>query len=479
MRFIIKKGSSLGCATLACCFIVPGALSAAEWRANSGISAGLTYTDNVNLSSSDQVSEVISTVTPSVSLSGRGARANLDFSASVEFNNQKESADSYNTQLQANADIELVERVFFIDARATISQNAIDPTQESGNDNLNNTGNKTTTRTLQISPYFTGRLKRFANYEVRYTHDEVVNTDVENGDSSSELVLFALNSGRDFGKVSWGVRGEHKSTESGESRSDSNSSLDVTLGYQLNRKWQTNATIGREWNDIDTTRQNTDGFTWDMGARWTPSPRTELDFGIGERFFGSTKRLTLNHRNKRTVWSASYSQDLTDSHTLFSNQDVVEFTDPFGNPIDPVTGEIIPVNQNLAQINSGSFVDQRFTTSLTLQGRLTTVSVNGSYSIQTYEDSSRENKFLTLGVSINRRLSGLLSANANLNWNETESTDVLSSKSDTLRFGAGLTQQLGVGTNLLFNYTYAERNTDQIDQGYDENRLALTLTHGF
>ncbi len=458
--------------------LASGNLFAAEWAINSGVSTGLTYTDNVNLASSGQESEMITTLSPNINLSGRGARANVDLAASVQFNNLNNATGSYNTQLQANADVELVERLLFVDAKSTISQNAIDPLIVSGSDTLNSAGNTTTTTTFQVSPYIKGRLKSFASYEARYTYNDVANSEVSNGGSSSESLLLAINSGDDFRKVTWGLRGNHKTTEAEQGSSRDSSSLDLTLGYQFSRKWQVNATLGKEWNDTSTTAQDPNGLTWDIGAIWTPSSRTNLDFGIGKRYFGSTKRLSFDHKNRRTVWTASYTHSVTDSHTLLSDQNQFEFTDAFGQPIDPATGNPIPNNQSSAAINDNTFIDKRFATSFTWQGHRTNLTLTGDHSTQT-SGTSNETQLMGLGVTVSRNLSGLLSANANINWNESESTGVTNQASETLRLGAGLTQQLGVETSLLLNYTHTESNSDQAGQGYDENRLALTLTHSF
>jgi len=456
-----------------------GNLWAAQWSVDSGVSTGLTYIDNVNLASTGQKSDMIATLSPNITLSGKGARANIDLAASIEFNNLNKSTGSYNTQLQANADVELVERLLFVDAKSTISQNAIDPLVVSGSDNLNNTSNTTTTTTFQLSPYVKGRLKRFADYEVRYTYNDVANSEGQNSGSSSETISVGLDSGDDFQKFTWGIHGNHKTTAAEQGSSRDNAAMNITLGYQVNRKWQVNTTLGKEWNDTSATGEDPNGFTWDIGATWTPSPRTDLDFGIGKRYFGSTKRFSFNHKSKRTIWTASYTHSVTDSHTLLSDQDVLFDTDPFGNPIDPVTGDPVSVSQLLAAINDNTFVDQRFSTSFTWQGRRTTLTVSGDHSTQT-RGSSSETQLLSFGVTASRNLSGLLSANANINWSESESTGGASnSASDTIRLGAGFTQQLGIKTNLGLNYSYTERNSDQAGQGYDENRLALTLSHDF
>ncbi len=474
-------------------------LSAAEWTIDSGISTGLTYTDNVDLDNTGQKSDLIATLTPNISLSGKGARANVELAASVQFKDLSGASDSRNTQLQANADIELVENLLFFESNATVTQNVLDPNSASGSDNLNNTGNTAATRSIRLSPYVAGRLKRFATYEARYTYDEVSASDTAYGGSSSDHVLLALNSGQKFGKFSWGVRGDYRSTETEQSSSSENKTLNLSLGYQVNRKWQVNGNLGKEWNDADSIQRDANGFTWDLGAVWTPSVRTNLDFGLGERYFGSTKRLSFSHVNKRVTWVASYTQSLTDAHTLLTEQDVLSEYGPAARAVNYILGTQLStaylIEQGLrpnltfagpqtvagimAAVNTSAFVDQRFSTSFIWKGRRTTLTVNGDHSTQTYEDSSLETEVLGLGLTLTRRLSGLITADANINWNETESIGTQNTSSETLRLGAGISQQLGQHTDLRLNYSYSERDSNQASQGYEENRLALTLMHNF
>jgi len=464
---------------LGCMYFVTGGLFAAEWTTNAGLSTGLTFTDNVNLASSNEKSDIIATLTPDISIVGKGARANLDIAASVEFNNLNNSSGSSNTQLQANADVELVERILFVDAKSTITQNTIDPLVTSGTDTLNGTSNSTTTTTVQVSPYVKGRLKSFADFEARYTYRDIANSEIQNGGSNSDAFLIELKSGDDFKRVTWGIEGNHKTTESESGNSRDNTSLDFSLGFQFNRKWQLNTTLGREWNDSGSSSSDGNGLTWDIGARWTPNARTELDFGIGERYFGPTKRLSFEHRTKKTIWTASYTHTLTDSHTLLSDQDILGSTDAFDRPVDPLTGLPVTNSQDLAAIGSNAFVDQRFDTSFTWQGRRTTLIVNAGQSTQTRSNPNTETRLMNVGVTATRRLSGQLTADASISLRETESSGALTLSSETISVGAGVRQQLGVDTDLRLNYTYADKSSEQAGQEYGENRFALTLNHDF
>ena len=452
--------------------------SAAEWTRSASISAGAVYSDNVNLSSTGEESELTPTLTPSVSLHGKGGRARLDLTGALEINGQGGNNDSINPRLQANANAELYERFAFIDLAATATQNAIEPLDISGIDNLSNSSNRTTTYNYRINPYLKSRFKGIADTELRYTYNELNHSENSVNDTSSEEFSLAIDSGPEFADWSWGVNASDKTTDNDLGEVSQLSSVDLRLGYQINRRWQINGSVGTESNDFASVQSNRDGSRWDIGARWTPSARTELDFGMGERFFGTTKRLSLTHRSKRSVLSASFTTELTDSTTLLSNQVVFFVTDPFGQPIlDPVTGDPFLITANLPTIGVSTFVDERLTLSYSLKGRRTTFTLSGDMSDQTYQDSTREVSTMGLGATLRRTLSGTVSADISLNWDQQEESGTGNRESDIWRLQAGVNRQLGQKTNLRFNYSLTDRDSNQGGQDYQENRLSLILNH--
>lgn len=448
--------------------------AAADWSLGKSITVREVYSDNIELSESNKESELITVITPSMTLTGKGGRANVDLAASLELNNLGGGADSLNPRLRANADAELVKNYLFVDASATATQNTIDPFSASGSDTLNRTDNTTTTYTYSISPYWKNRFKRTAELEARYTYSGVSNSGDIADDSGGQAFLLALNSGPDFSKLSWNLTGNYRKTDYDAGSESEFISADATLGYQVNRKWRLNVSVGREWNDFASTQSEKDGARWSTSASWTPSPRTTLNFGFGDSFFGAVPSIDISHRSRRTVITASYSRDLTDTHTLLSNQDIFNETDPFGQPIDPITGNPLPLSGDLATLTDGTFVDERFRASVTVTGRRTTVTLTGNHSRQISQDSTRDVTLMRIGTTISRQLSANLSANAGLDWNRDEETS--NTATDTWNMRLGFSRKLGPKSNIGVDYVYTERDSDQLNDSYDENRISLNLS---
>ena len=63
----------------------------AEWETNAGMSVGGYYSDNICLAPNDKEGKAVATARPDVSVTGRGARGNLNLQAAVEYNSLGDS----------------------------------------------------------------------------------------------------------------------------------------------------------------------------------------------------------------------------------------------------------------------------------------------------------------------------------------------------------------------------------------------------
>jgi uncharacterized protein (PEP-CTERM system associated) len=455
--------------------LLPGISSAAEWTVSKGVSANLTFTDNSNLSEGGKESDVIVSVTPNISFTGKGGRANVKFAGSLQVDDRGQGEDSINPRIQADADAELVRNLVFIDANARASQNALNPFTSGSSDTASDSENVTTTYSYSISPYVKSRLKGYANFEARYTWDQMFHTAETAGDSSAQAVALSLDSGNKFRSFTWGLQGDYKKVDAESSDSDFKSA-DVNLGYKFSRKWQVRASAGEEWNDFTSARSETDGVRWDFGIIWTPSRRTSLDIGYGERFFGSTPSLDFSHRSRRSTFKAGYSRELTDARTLIMEQELYILVDDVtGLPIvDPVTGYPVIISRDVAVINDTTLVNERFDASYTLKGKRSTLNIRADHSEQIYQDATGDgSKLMGISVGVDRQLDGKTSANTDVSWRRSEST--AGEQADTASLQVGLSRELGPKTHLNVNYRYTERDSETTGDSYDENRVTVGL----
>ena len=458
--------------------LVTETAQARDWRFSSGAATSLIFTDNVNQDSSDEENDLVLVITPYLTLhrerGGAKVSADSDLTVALEYNSHTGGSLSLNPRLQANTGLELVKDSVFFDARATSTQNIIDPLSSSGFDTLSeDNDNVTTTYSYSLSPWIINRLGRFAGLTTRYTFTDVINTGRRVSDSNSHAVALDLDSGPDFQRFSWNLTGAYRKTDFSSGEDNTLRSADVRLGYRFNRKWRASGSVGREWNDFVSDDSDIDGERWDFRIGYTPNPRTSIDIGFGDRFFGSTPSLTIQRRHRRSRFSVSYSRELTDTNTLLSSQDVFQESDPFGQPFNPVTGDPQPITTDLTRLSDSVIVDERVRATYSLQGRRTTLTLSGDHSKQEAQDTQEEIQLMGSGISLNRRLTKLMSSNLSFDWRREKDEDDFDT--DTWRFRVNLSRELSPGSNLRFGYSHIKRDSDLPDEDYDENRLTLTL----
>ena len=458
---------------------LPCTALATQWRVSSGVGVSERYSDNDNLTATDKKDKFVTVVSPDISLSGSGGgRIDYDVLASLSHHESSDGNDSTNPALNGNANAELLDNMLFFDVSSTINQNRVDPFLTTGDDDVSRSqsDNVTTTYSYTLSPYFVGHINSFADMELRYSYDEQWNSDSEVSDSSRQAVSFNLNSGRDFAIFDWGLVGNYSKTDtddsdSGQSNDDELKSADLRLGYRVNRKLRLRGSVGREWNDFDSVHSDIDGKRWDFGATWTPNKRTTFDIGYGERFFGDTPTVDISYRRKKSVFTASYSKELTDARTLRSQEGIFD-EDLFGNPIDPVTGDLI-----FTFPDDGQTIDERMSFSWALQGKRSTIAWSGDHSTQQPQSSRDEVVFVSSNIKLTRRLSSKLSFDTSVDWENQENE--LDEEFETWRFNMGLSRPLGSKSNVSFRYTYTDRDSDLPDDGYEENRVILNYRINF
>lgn len=477
-----------------------GPVMAAEWSNSASITPGITYTDNVCLSESDTKDEWIGTVTPAGSITGRGARANVSLSGSVEFNSLSDSdlrdlgctggefgnRGQFAPDVRGSADAILVEQWLFIDAAASATQNTVTPFASGGSDPFDRTGNTNTTYDYAVSPYVQRRFGDTAELILRYTWDDQYNTSDVIQDSSQESVEASLSSVPGVARFSWGVQGSYVETKYDENDFDSQlnnqselRSAQINVGYQLNRPWQLNGFYGREWNDFVSSQDEIDGSFWDVGFRWTPSARTIVEAGIGERFFGTNPRFLLEQRHKRYTFSAIYAKTLTYDRDIRTQSNIP--------PLNPDFPPAPDLGQGITTVSTSPILDERFSLALSFQGRLTRWSASAYQSDQTREDGGvilgfTEAVYRGVSLSLSREVSSQINVSSTLSWSEEEPKDdaddsgQIFQSSETWAGSVRVSRSLSQRTSLGLAYQYTDRQSDSFFNSYTENRVTLDLS---
>lgn len=450
---------------------------AADWSVSRQLTTRGTYTDNLNLDATDATdakSGFFVDLAPGLVVTGTGRRLNLNLAYSPQLIHYLSSSDNdeLNHRLQANAQSELYRDHLFLDLSATARQELIDPLGPSGGDATSPTGNLQTTYTYSISPSYKNRFGRQAVLNVSVAHDGVLYSE-QGDDSPGFSSQIGLSSGPAFGALNWGISAQNERLEFEESAATSFGNVDGSLGYRFNGRWRIDTSAGYENNDYSSLNE-TSGANLQASGTWTPTRRTSFKLGIGQRYFGWTPTLDFSHRSKRSVWTASYTRDVSSARNDRRQSDVFAFEDAFGEPIVPATGDTVTVRPGEATPTSATYVSNNFQAGYTLQTRRSTLGTSLRYVLREYEGLTQDEE--TAGASLfwSRRLTTLTSGNMALSWDRSErrntaDADLDADESNNFNFNAGLSRQLSARTNLDLQYRFVD------GEDYTENRITLGL----
>ena len=306
---------------------VVGCLSnaqAAEWKFVPTIGLTETHTDNVRLVIDGKNEGAnITQISPGFTISANGQRLKLqaNYVLQSSYYSGVTSETKNNHLLRANANIAFVERLFFIDGNANITQQNLTPFGQVTDNNLNLSNNKVEVKTYNVAPYFRHNFDNKVTGELRYSYDSVVSSATTQSKSSpnstSDNVLFNLVSGSAFKTTNWGVNYNVQHIHFDRQAPLETEMLALNFGYSVTPLFKATATAGHEKNTYVSIGEKPPGNFGTVGFAWTPSQRTNLVFNAGQRFFGKTFGLTFNQRARVSMWSLGYNEDVTTTRGQF------------------------------------------------------------------------------------------------------------------------------------------------------------------
>lgn len=473
---------------------------AAEWQREAGLSVGAFYSDNACLDDRDETGKGAATVTPDLMVKGTGARANMSLRAAVEYNSladsnldcrggrggQLASRRAVIPTLRFAGNLEVIEDWLTLESDAFAGRNPIDPFAAGGHDNLNRRDNTNITYQYSAGALMQRRLADNTHLRMRYRYSEQYNEANLLGDNSEDRVEFDLGTDPARSRFSTGISGRYSKIQYDENDLEAAfdntlSSAEIRAALQLTRDWQVNGFVGEEWNEFISEQDDIEGSYWDVGLLWTPNERVEVGIGTGERFFGSTPRLDISYRHKRSELTASYSRTLSLPRNLRAV--ITDPDDPFDPDFGQLPGDPVLIGGQPTFIGNTPILDERFTLKYRFSGRRTTITLAASDSQQSRTEDSAEGDFTNASATLTRALSPRLSANMRAHWSEREgdgdSVGRFGQRSETWRLGFGFSRRLGNDTTINLGYQFTRQESEFELNEYRENRVTLSVRHAF
>jgi uncharacterized protein (PEP-CTERM system associated) len=302
-----------------------------------------TYTDNNSLVPENEDSAFIAGFRPGVAATFTSSRlrAFADYGLELLVESGDDDGDrELNQFLNANGTAEWIEDFFFTDASALIFQQNRSILGPIARDNTTDTGNRADVKSYRVSPFVRRELGSLLVYEARYTYGVFDSDQSITGSGDLRRVDLRVDSGRAF-QTGLGVEYFNETqTIDGNDIDFTREAVAANLRYPLTSRFALLARVGREDNDFFVIGEDPSGAFYSVGAAWEPTPRTQLEARVGERFFGNTAFLNLNHRTRRTIWNLSYTEEITTTQQTFffpATPNITTFLDALFAPTIPDT----------------------------------------------------------------------------------------------------------------------------------------------
>jgi len=293
----------------------------AQWRVTPRIDLRETYSDNIGLrSDADARGGFVSEASPTIAVSANGPRLTLNAEAGwrmFAYSND-DSNDLRNSERHYNATARamLVDQLFFVDAAASGSRQAVSAFGPVSSNNYSS-ANNTDISTWRISPYLQHRFGSVAELNMRYTRDSVSGGVGGFANSLANTGSVDLSSGRAFTSVGGNLSYYHQDLKDGLAGVSSSENLTAGLRWSVIRRLALTANVGYDRYEYPVLNESTQGRSWSTGFIWTPSTRTRVQASFGRRYFGKTGALASSYRTQRTVWSLDYNDAITTSRQQF------------------------------------------------------------------------------------------------------------------------------------------------------------------
>ncbi len=290
----------------------------AGWRFTPTVSMTETVTDNVNLQPDEQRRTAwVTDVAPGFTLLGATPRVTLQAGAQEHLFAYSGSRLPGTLDKQyvygAKGQARVVDDWFYLDASADGGPRAVSAFGPQADGNLWASGNQANVRTWRISPYLRHRFGNTAAMEVRYTRDSVDQNGnaIASGDSRGWMASVA--SGPAFYRLGWSLDYSRQDFDSKLTGPSTSKNAQGTLRWRLSRTFALTGSTGYDSYDYQALGGRSAGHSWSAGFIWTPSSRTDIRASAGHRFFGPSGALDASHRMRHSVWTAHYSDTITNT----------------------------------------------------------------------------------------------------------------------------------------------------------------------
>jgi len=288
------------------------AVNAGSWLVQPAITVTEMSTDNVDLTSVQKTRDRITEIAPSISLARQGdkVRLNIDYDVQGVYYDKSDEHDSTFSQVNAVLDSELIDELFYTEFLVTRDQQIVSPQGPTVSNNFIITNNLTDSTAWQVSPYFRHRLSSEIAGELRYRFNKIDYSDGAIDDSKSDEIIVDIGSLGSSRGDEWQLLYQHNKIKYNSGLENVFSMFSLEVVEYLIPRFGLLARLGYEDNEYDVLpgQEAPKGSVWEVGFRWAPTTRRNLELRSGERYFGKTYSLNMTGSERLLNWSVAYSE---------------------------------------------------------------------------------------------------------------------------------------------------------------------------
>jgi len=301
------------------------------------------YTNNVSPLNYPGTEDLITEVTPGLSLQADGSRLDANVGLTLEnFFSAKQGRNVMFHDLTANASAELIRDFAFLNLKAINAQRVLSSSRGGLWNNFNK-DNRTDISSWLVNPHLKKRFGGKAEGSASYSYEELSYGNEVSG-AKIEGVKAGLKSGPSFQRMAWSVNYSKKTTKRGTASDFSRAAIIAEASYQVYEKLGVLFDAGDERNDRASTQTQgyQNGPYYAAGIRVIPHSTLQIDLLSGSRLQKASLSWIPTHRsalnilwrdqktgrnpgevltgslqliNRRVVWNASYVEDNTSTQS--------------------------------------------------------------------------------------------------------------------------------------------------------------------
>ena len=291
---------------------------AQRWTIDPSVETQATLTNNANYGNGSQgEGDLILSIEPAVNFLREGPRLKVNGSASLNVIGYAQGTQTSRIFPRANilAELEAVERFFFVEAELRANQSLLNPFLPQSE--TNSTFNKYTYIQGRIAPYLQGTFGSDWRYLVRsdnsYTYSTQSNvplSDAYYGSHVAEVVRSPTPLGGSLRVQSDITRFEDAQVNTAQVNANQHLEIALaTVNYAFTPQFVAGLRGGYERTSYTTTDES--GPIYGAELLWTPNPRTRLGGFWEERFFGPGYEFEFSNRQRALASSVSVSRSIT------------------------------------------------------------------------------------------------------------------------------------------------------------------------